>query len=674
MLTMSIMVMVVGVSISSIVYYFQSRSLEAEARSGMTDLAHRLFDTINIFLYEREAGIKALASDERLTKEGYSTARITERLLEYRDLYKCYDSLALFDLAGICLVDTTGLNVGMAHMQEDYWLDPRIYEDMTVGVSFSETIQMPTIYFTYPVKNDKGEVFRIAVARVPASKLADLIKPEAGYDFEKHAEVDLVDHDGVLIYSSYNPGGILKGRAGYWKSAEAYMKDRKQPAPFFFKAAVDTSPTGKNAMVFVLPQPEYLDLKPNKWFLLLHIPIEEALAPVNALRNQVISITVLLILLTSVIAYLMSRTISGPIIKLRLASEHFAEGDMDHRVSIESGDEIEDFARSFNKMAEEIKRSRQEIESYSASLEILVEKRTKELKERVSDLETARRAMLSILEDTDEVNKNLGKALSELRLTQAQLIESGKLAGVGEMAAGIAHEINNPLTSIMGFTQLTMSRKDIDDSLKADLYTIEKEAKRCVTIIEDLLNFARPQEPLKVELDINGLIDTTLKVVEYSISREQLTVVKRLSAKLPPTNGDPSQLQQVFMNIILNAVHAMPNGGTLTVDTKLRESGNDMRSAGSGSRSMNRELEVAFTDTGTGIPDEIKDKIFEPFFTTSYESGHKGTGLGLSISRSIIEAHGGRIEVESVLDKGSTFRVILPVSGERVFAPPEAGA
>lgn len=317
-----------------------------------------------------------------------------------------------------------------------------------------------------------------------------------------------------------------------------------------------------------------------------------------------------------------------------------------------------DMRQMFN-LLEELKKSKAEIESYGESLRILVEKKTKELKEKVVDLEEARRVMFSILEDTDEARKNLEKTLSELKLTQEQLIQAGKLAGIGQMAAGVAHEINNPLTSIMGFAQLTLSRNDLDDTLRADLLTIEKEAKRCVTIIENLLSFARPQEPQNVELNINNVIEATLKVVEYSIAREKIEIVKKYAQGLPAIEGNPSQLQQVFMNIILNAVHAMPRGGTLTIETRAAKDESSI--VHHLSSFVDKCVSVSFTDTGVGIPDENKAKIFEPFFTTSYKAGYKGTGLGLSISHSIVHAHHGRIEVESEVGKGSTFRVMLPV-------------
>ncbi len=306
--------------------------------------------------------------------------------------------------------------------------------------------------------------------------------------------------------------------------------------------------------------------------------------------------------------------------------------------------------RQMLNLLQELRNSKEELESYSQSLEIMVEKRTKDLDSSLKEVEESRDVMLSVLEDTEEARKKLELAMEELKQKEEQLIQVGKLSGIGQMAAGVAHEINNPMTSILGFAQLMIARKDIDSSLKEDLMRIEKEGKRCTVIIENLLNFARPQPAQKIELDVNNVIGATIKVVEYSIKREQVELIQKLDPSLPKIIGDPYQLQQVFMNIIINAAHAMPKGGSLTIGSRV-----------TGHGTQNTQVEVSFTDSGCGMSKEIQEKIFEPFFSTAYQRGQKGTGLGLSISYSIVKEHGGRIEVESMLEKGSTFRVILPV-------------
>ncbi len=657
-------VIVMAVSLSGFVYRFQAKVLEAESRSDMRRMSQRLFDMINEFVTERIGDIKVIATATRITDENASAGEITARLIEFRDHYQCYDSIAIFDLNRVCFTDTTGLNVGKQHPLERFWLDPLNGKGLVINASRSRMFQMPTIYFSYPVRNASGKTFRIAVSRVPVSRIGEILKMRSEYLLEKEIDVDLVDRNGLLLYSDNDPRDILVKKPHYWGVVESRIKDKKKLIPFFFREGKD--------LIIVLPQPAYRDYKGNGWYLVLHIPVKIVMAPVVALGNRLMIIAGLFAVIACGVALLFGRIISRPIEKLRIASERFGAGDMDYRVSIKSGDEIEGFAGSFNGMAGEISKARQEIESYSKSLEILVEKRTEELKGKIGELQDAQRVVLSVLEDT----------LSELNRTQAQLLQAGKLSGIGQMAAGIAHEINNPLTSILGFAQLLLTDKNLAAGLRADLTVIEKEAKRSTTIIENLLNFARPTPAKKVEMDINNVVMAVMRVLEYSLRTEKVDVKTEYSPHLPKVLCDPAQMQQVFMNIIINAVNALrPKGGVLRISAsqdraefmpsvvvqQRRENtsppplrGRNKVGGMPGDEAPQYEVVVSFTDTGVGMSDEVKARIFEPFFTTSYKEGRKGTGLGLAISYGIVKDHGGRIELESEVGKGSVFKVILP--------------
>lgn len=387
--------------------------------------------------------------------------------------------------------------------------------------------------------------------------------------------------------------------------------------------------------------------------------------PAATLRNYLIVITVLFILAATVCAFLISRTILLPLTGIRDAADEIGRGNLDIKIDIKSRDEVGDLARSFGNMVRRLKMSNDEIinllnslresegalKRYSLTLETRVDEKTSELRNSVVEVRESHEIMASILEDTVIARDKLEAALSELKKKEAELIASGKLAGIGELAAGIAHEINNPLTSILGYSQLVTASPNLDPQVRKDLQNIERESKRCVTIIENLLDFARPVPLKKTEIDLRNILENVFRLMEYSLQREQIEIVKSYAKDLPKVIADPHQMQQVFMNIVFNAMHAMPGGGTLTVATSLTHDA--IRNT--------HDVCISFTDTGIGIPDDIKGRIFEPFFTTSYERGQKGSGLGLSISHSIISEHGGRIEVESEVGRGSTFRVVLPV-------------
>jgi signal transduction histidine kinase/CheY-like chemotaxis protein len=244
---------------------------------------------------------------------------------------------------------------------------------------------------------------------------------------------------------------------------------------------------------------------------------------------------------------------------------------------------------------------------------------------------------------SEELEHKVEERTQELRAAQERLLQSEKLASIGQLAAGVAHEINNPMGVILGFAQGIVKTLPEDDSLRKPLTTIEKESLRCKRIVQNLLDFARYSEPAPQLTHINELIDTSCDLVKHQISLQNVRLVKGYDLALPAIMADPNQLQQVFINIMLNAYQAMPDGGTLHITTK----------------TVGSELQVIFADTGTGIPPENIQNIFDPFFTTK-EVG-EGTGLGLSVSYGIIKAHGGDIEVESQVGKGTTFVIKLPL-------------
>jgi two-component system NtrC family sensor kinase len=235
-----------------------------------------------------------------------------------------------------------------------------------------------------------------------------------------------------------------------------------------------------------------------------------------------------------------------------------------------------------------------------------------------------------------------------LEETHLQLVSSEKMASLGKLAAGIAHEINNPLGGILIYSSLLMEDLPPDDPKRPDLERIVQEAGRCKEIVKSLLEFARQTEPKKESVDINRAITDGLFFLENQALFHNIRITKRLDPSLPWVIGNAGQLKQVFLNIIINAAEAMHGSGELTITTFPSPD--------------NTSIFMEFTDTGEGIPEENLSRIFEPFFTT--KDVGKGTGLGLATSYGIIESHDGKIGVKSKVGEGSTFTMELPVSAE----------
>jgi len=243
---------------------------------------------------------------------------------------------------------------------------------------------------------------------------------------------------------------------------------------------------------------------------------------------------------------------------------------------------------------------------------------------------------------------HVAKDISNEKLLRQQLIQSEKLSAIGELISGIAHELNNPLTGVMGYSQLLQLRKDLDDRARESLLKINNLALRCQKIVQNLLSFARKQKPERTWSDVNEILGRTVELRSYEMQVNNIIIEQRLDPTLPKTVADAHQLQQVFLNVITNAEQAMLEHraeGRLVIRTRAE------RAKGC--------IVVEIIDDGPGIPEAHLNKIFDPFFTTK-EVG-KGTGLGLSLSYGIIKEHGGNIYARSRVDEGATFVIEIPI-------------
>ena len=240
----------------------------------------------------------------------------------------------------------------------------------------------------------------------------------------------------------------------------------------------------------------------------------------------------------------------------------------------------------------------------------------------------------------------LVKDIEQRRIMETQLAQADKLASIGELSSGVAHEINNPLGIILGYTQLLLREEETTSERYADFKTIEKHVRGCKTIVEDLLSFARTSPPKRETADIHVIIEDVLEFVLHHSGIEKINVQKRFDPNLKPMVLDEKKIKQVIMNLVMNSRHAIGKAGTIRVSTWLNTN--------------KKEVHIHVSDTGHGIEKKDFSRIFDPFFTTKPTG--EGTGLGLSVSYGIIKSHGGHITVKSEPGKGSEFIVSLPIT------------
>lgn len=342
--------------------------------------------------------------------------------------------------------------------------------------------------------------------------------------------------------------------------------------------------------------------------------------PYAAIKQKVTLIFVAVLFLGSLIGLAVSGFIgshlSRPIRELQGLVRRFSAGERDVRIAITTGDEIGNLAAEFNDMTRTLIQREEEIRTLNRELEGKVRERTVELEEKNQLLIVARE----------------------------ELVRAEKLAAVGELAAGVAHEINNPMAIIRGNAELLQMAIPIESPIREEVDTIARQVGRVERIVASLLQFARRERKYLARTDLNPMLEEILAQLGHQVPLAGIVVRKELARELPQVSGDADQLRQVFTNLILNAVQSMPGGGVLTITT---EEDNPSESCA-----------VTVGDTGKGIEPEILEQIFNPFFTTRA----KGTGLGLSVSYGIVKDHGGKIEVTSKSGAGSLFRVSLPMA------------
>lgn len=248
----------------------------------------------------------------------------------------------------------------------------------------------------------------------------------------------------------------------------------------------------------------------------------------------------------------------------------------------------------------------------------------------------------------------IAKDVTARLLMEKQLQQADKLASLGQISTGIAHEINNPLGIMLGYTQLLLRDSPSGTQVYEDLRTIEKHARNCKAVVDDLLKFARGTITNKTSIDVNKCVNEVLSLVSHQFELDKISLEISLAPHLPTIVADSEKIKQVFMNLLMNARQAIHGSGAISVATKVD--------------SAEKCVRISIRDTGCGIPDELMDKIFDPFFTTKPVG--EGTGLGLSVSYGIVQDHNGRIEAHSQVDQGSIFTVVLPLTTGT--APPTA--
>ena len=548
---------------------------------------------IEQWLKERVRDVKTIAESQEI--KSLDPKQIEPFLSLVKHFERAYLEIWVLNLKG----QIVSGNLSKTSFQKEEWFQRAIEEGTSI---LRPTLQpqslQPAITISFSIKDAKGRPIGVLKELVDLTYISELISESK---LGKTGELFIVNPQGEFVLHN--------------KLIELLKKEISK-VPYFEKSQFE--PT--NTWVYKDYTGDEV-LGSWKWipslqcYLIAEQDTREAFYQIDLLVKKAFIIFIIATLVILGISYWVIGRATGPIKRLSETVATFADGHFGKTFSTRRGDEIGKLITGFNVMAEKLMKAYTELEG------------------RV-----------------EASNKELESAYQMLKQRQEQLIRSEKMAALGQLSAGIAHEIRNPLTSIKIFIQSLEKEIDLDENQEEDFRIIMKEIDRINENITRFLNFARPEEPLFQAINTSALMKNTVNLLAAKLKNSGIRLDISLPDDHPPVEGDPKQLAQVFLNLLLNAVEAMPQEGMLTIRSAVKVNPD----------SLQEFLQLIIKDTGHGIPEKDRPYLFDPFFTT--KAG--GTGLGLSIVYSIIQKHNGRIEVESELGKGSSFILSLPIQKE----------
>ncbi|MFH1338425.1 MAG: ATP-binding protein [Candidatus Omnitrophota bacterium] len=510
-------------------------------------------------------------------------------------------------------VAQTGRTTDYRQDDEAWWQDAKRDGAYVSDIEYDESSGVHGIVFAHRVEGDDGSFMGVIKAVMPVTGIIKEI--ELTLKRYETTEVKLVTKRGELIYAT-KPFRVLEDISG-----KDFFKQIKRQSGFFM------ADEGRRKKVFsYVRSKDQRRVRTPQWIILVSHDTAEIFSPVFILRNHILSASVTLVILTVLVAFFLSRSITKPITKLHKGTEVIGAGNLDYKVGTQALDEIGELSRAFDQMTENLKK-------ITASRD--------ELNREIAERKRAEEELKSTYEELKRTHRQLEES-------EAQLIQSEKMRTLGMVTAGIAHELNNPMMGMLNFVQYCIKHTPENDSRYGILQDIEHETRRCISIVQNLLTFSHmsregEQEYQKESLSV--VLDRTLQLLSYRIDIQHVGIIKHIPEDMPRIRMKVSNIQQMFLNLITNSLDALEKAEKKEIHIEVRPEG--------------EYVHVTVADTGSGVAPKNLNRIFNPFFTTRPPG--KGTGLGLSICQSIVEEHGGSIICESQPGAGTTFKITLPI-------------
>lgn len=713
-----------GVSISYIAYMSNVKTLERQITKGLEDTARKTIDAIDMMLYERSLDIRLMANDPIISSRSSTSKIITERLIEYRNLYKIYISLSFFDVNLIRMADTSMMHLGKKN-KTSQWSEDVLGNGVVSSASdirFVEELNAAIIYFASPVKDKNGNVFGVVVALMPIGKLYDVVGKAVSIHGED-TEIDLIDRGGLLLYSNYNRKGILKERSAMWEDIKKNMMNKMVGN---IRGYFDIHKRLKEENIFVFSNEEgYQDFKGNGWTLIMHIPTAKAFASAIELRNRIIAVSLPIIIFSVFIVLFFANSVVKPIIQLRDAAAEVGRGNLGIVLKIKSRDEIGDLADSFNKMSKSLQEatvSRDYVDNIVKSMaETLI------VLGLEGAIKTVNRAALQLLGYREE--ELIGKPINMIFTAEERLFKEYDLNNLIKLdsirdtekiyvakngrkipvlfSAAILSDYNGMPQGLVCVAQDITELKSANERLQRfseELQRSNKELEQFAYIASHDL-----QEPLRkikafgerLKAKISNALDAQnsdyLERMQNAAERMEGLINGLLTFSRVTTRAQPFvsiDLKKVVQDVIsdlevrLEQTHGRVEADTLPVidadplqmrqlfqnllSNALKFHKKDeppvvkiysrhLKDASDKVLSDNEFCQIIVEDNGIGFDEKYLDRIFGDFQRLHSRSEYEGTGIGLAVCRKIIERHGGAITAKSSVGQGAMFIVGLPV-------------
>ena len=605
----------------SIFYMTSKSSLEETIYAHLKTAAYSRAHHINTFLEAQKDALVQLSQSvvfENLLKTGRAGPDYKDRfdatmlrLQKTEEANKAVYEILVLDAKGKIVASDNRERIGLDKSGDAYFLrgkeGPYIKD-----AYYSETTKREALAISAPIIDNKSrELLGIAVAKISLDILNKITTDRTGLG--ETGEIYLVNKDGYMLTPSrFIPGTFLKLKVDTGNIRKAFEHIKKFGAePHPEESFIYTGYRG----VRVLGMHQHIPQM--QWYLLAETDEKEVFAPLAKIRRLAAMLMFFIPIIAWLIGISFSKIISRPIYSLHRGTEIVGAGDLDYKIDIGTRDEIGQLSRAFDKMTDDLKKTTTSIANLN-----------KEIAGR------------------KQVEKELQEAYTGLKSAQSQLVQAAKMEVVGRLASGVAHEVKNPLAIILqGIEYLSEEKQLRDKNILSVLKDMTDALRRADSVIKGLLDFSSLSEVNMVAENLNSVLETSLLLMKHQFDKYHIQVTRDLKKDIPAVKIDKNRIEQVFINLLSNAVYAMPNGGKLMVKTYTKKF--------EGEIVIIAEIE----DTGEEIPKDILDKIFDPFFTTRRAA--EGTGLGLTVARNIVQMHNGRIEINNKEGGGVRATVIF---------------